>query len=267
MGRPVKRPWQREGDDQWYGTIHGRKGVKLGNPESIQTYRQAEAELFRRRGQPSPRKRKRCADENIRGSGLPFHEYQKFVEEHGGMIAVTAIKDLYHDLIVECSEKEVERECDSCRLAAPLRVLIERDLRAGACDCSLDDWLELFRDDVHAAEKRGWPGKPDPTYLLTPALRKLALAAERAEGPVQIDSDSRIAPYRGKWVLLDSKGEMLDDLEMPNHCDPESKHCEPILFKDARTAIAARVLIRTMCEGRELRYKVALRKLDGSLKA
>ncbi len=171
-------------------------------------------------------------------------------------VAPPGIKDGYYCLRVgPCDPDTISREVAACRLVE------EFSADDADFDCTYDEWLTLFREDVHRAAEEPSPHL-DPRTILTPDELAAAELVQGIEGRLVVEDGHAIDPHQGGWVVIDQHGYYLFDVEgcgwVADGVHPELR---PLVFPTAALAFAALVRSENIVRARAERYGEAMKRL------
>jgi hypothetical protein len=168
-----------------------------------------------------------------------------------GCTHVCALEDAHHGLLIgPCDEPVAEQEAGACRLVFKLLVTMAEGL-----DCTYDEWVRLFRLDVHeaaASEK-----KVAVTDSCQPTEAQWAAVTD---APIPLEDGHRIERRDVGWVVVDPSADCLFEIER-HVWSPD----EPPVFATPAEAPGALLRAREQEESRKRRYREAMISLGRPL--
>jgi hypothetical protein len=168
-----------------------------------------------------------------------------------GCTHVCALEDAYHGLLIgPCDEPIADQEEGACRLVFKMFVTMAEGL-----DCSYEEWVRLFRGDVHeaaASEK-----KVEVTDSCRPTEPQWAAVTG---APIPLEDGHRIERRDVGWVVVDPSAGCLFEIER-HVWSPD----EPLVFATPAEALRALLQAREQEEGRKKRYRKAMISLGRPL--
>jgi hypothetical protein len=172
---------------------------------------------------------------------------------------VYALEDIYHNLSVgPCAPDVPAREEAAC----PHVVYEVHVYDPGGFDCTYEEWVQLFREEVLRAASQEKTEVPGPDVV--PSEEQLRRARQAAETghPLELADGHKIEPREGGWVVVNRWRSFLVD---PYLCmwasDDVRGGPPPRFFATPAEAYAALVWSASLAKARVERYDQALKRL------
>ena len=169
-----------------------------------------------------------------------------------GRTAVSALEDAYHGLLVgPCDESIAQQGEEACRL-----VFTVYGTWTESIDCTYTEWVRHFRLAAKEASTR-----EESSGLLNPRHVQVAERSARSSVTVPIEDGCRVERRGPGWVIVDTEGSCLNELERFVWSREE-----PLFFKTQAAAHAAHLQARGYEEGRRMRYRESMKLLGRPLR-